>query len=449
MRLRPRSIRTRLALWFTAAMALILLVFALAVFTVTRASLWDQLRSNLDLEMGAVTAVLDHDPDELEELREHGAVELFIVQQKDTVLYSSTPWLESQLPEVSSILDSGRTLSAAMSSDEFVIKADRVKVSGNEYIVAVARNEEPIHSSLRTLALTIVLIYPAALLLSFGGGLFMTKRLLSPIGHMARKAKVLTAERLSERLPIDNADDELGQLGTAFNDTLVRIEESYSRLKRFTSDASHELRTPLTAIRSVGEVGLREGLESSEYRELIGSILEETDRLTRLIDSLLTLTRADSGHFQVLKSRLNLRDLISDVLDLLGVLADEKSQTIEATISEDIYCNADKQTLRLALINVIDNAIKYTQIGGRIRVAALALDGEKVEITIDDSGRGIPSEHLERVFDRFYRVEEERGGNGTGLGLAIARWAVEANGGTVTAANADGGARFTIVLDSA
>ena len=152
--------------------------------------------------------------------------------------------------------------------------------------------------TLWTLAVILVMGIPFAVGLAIAGGYFLAGRVLTPVGAMADKAREITAESLAERLPVDNAEDEFGRLATVFNDTLSRLQDAFDRLRRFTADASHELRTPLTAMRSVGEVALRNTLDPSAYRDVIGSMLEEVDRLTRLVESLLTLTRADLGNIQ-------------------------------------------------------------------------------------------------------------------------------------------------------
>ena len=266
---------------------------------------------------------------------------------------------------------------------------------------------------------------------------------------MAETARKITAESLTERLPVENPRDEFGQLARVFNDTLSRLEEAFEHLRRFTADASHELRTPLTAIRSVGEVALQRSLSGPGYREVIGSMLEEVDRLTRLVESLLTLTRGESGRIQPALEMVKLNGLAVSVVEHLRILAEEKEQslTIDATVEVSAKC--DPAILRLGLINVLDNAIKYTLPRGTIRVVVSETSSGEPVIEVEDTGLGIPSVHHARIFERFYRVEQGRSreSGGTGLGLATARWAVEVNGGRIELESDEGkGSLFRIVL---
>jgi heavy metal sensor kinase len=266
---------------------------------------------------------------------------------------------------------------------------------------------------------------------------------------MADKARKITAESLGERLPVENPEDEFGRLATVFNETLSRLNDSFARLRRFTADASHELRTPLTAMRSVGEVALQRSLDRAAYRDVIGSMLEEVDRLTRLVESLLTLTRAESGRMKLTSNVVDLGGLASAVADSLRVLAEEKAQSLSVDAGAHVEVTCDPTVLRQGLINLLDNAIKYTPEKGAIsvRVATTALGEAAIEVK--DTGPGIPAAHRERIFDRFYRVDagRARDAGGLGLGLAITRWAVEAHGGRIELESEEGqGSLFRIVL---
>jgi heavy metal sensor kinase len=265
---------------------------------------------------------------------------------------------------------------------------------------------------------------------------------------MTERARTINAERLQDRLPVDNPQDELGRLATVFNDTLGRLESSFEQMRRFTSDASHELRTPLTAIRSVGEVGLRGRREEGAYREIIGSMLEEADRLALLVDRLLTLSRADAGRGKLSTDVVDLSTLASEVVEQLDVLADEKNQSLGVDIKAQPTWIGDRLVLRQAVLNLVDNAIKYSPEGAQIRICVDQQVDDAI-LEVSDTGPGIPEELQSRIFDRFYRVDESRSRNngGTGLGLSIAKWAVEVNGGHIMLESKHGrGCTFRITL---
>lgn len=448
MKLRPRTVRLRLTLWYAAALAVIVLIFATAVYFLVETSLFSQLDEQLSRNLSAIERVLPDEPDELSEIEEHGSVHLFQVRQDGRVIFETDDWKETGLQQEIETTPSECAISWQSPGGHFY----RVKVStpATGFTAVVAEEEDAIRQTLKSLGTTLLIGLPCALLLALAAGYFLAGRVLSPIRAMAAKAEEITAERLSERLPVENPEDEFGRLATVFNQTLSRLEESFQSLRRFTADASHELRTPLTALRSVGEVGLRDHLDLESSREVIGSMLEETDRLARLVDSLLTLTRADSGKLQPNRETVDLARLVKEVADHLQVLAEEKNQTLSVEPEENgIAANVDRSILRRAIINLLDNAIKYTRAGGRIRLRIKRLKNGKAAIEIMDQGPGIPPEHREKIFERFYRIEKGRSRDtgGTGLGLAIARWAVEANGGRIELESEEGrGSVFRVLL---
>ena len=227
-----------------------------------------------------------------------------------------------------------------------------------------------------------------------------------------------------------------------FNETLARLDAAFEQLRRFTADASHELRTPLTAIRSVGEVALQRSLSAHGYREVIGSMLEEVDRLTRLVESLLLLTRAEGGRIPLTRGVVNLGELVSGVSPVsLRILAEDKDQAlIWSTPSHGVTADALAYFSPVAWINLLHNAIKYTPNNGVIRVAVKTSAFGEAAIDVQDTGPGIPAAHRARIFERFYRVDDARAreAGGVGLGLAIARWAVEANGGRIEVESDEG-----------
>ncbi len=305
-------------------------------------------------------------------------------------------------------------------------------MQGRVVIVRLAISEEPLWDEFWDMVSVLGLGLPIIVVLIGFTGYAVAGRAVKPVEAMAQRAGKIGAEHLNERLQIDNPDDELGRLGAAFNQTLARLESSFNQLRRFTADASHELRTPLTAIRSVGEVALQSQHDAAYYKDMIGSMLEEVDRLTRLVESLLTISRADAGHIQLQKSSVALLHLAQESAALLDVLAEEKNQAIVVEGDPSVTIWADRLILRQALINLIDNAVKYSPIGGKIRVRVHAVDGNAIA-EVSDNGPGIPQEQAEMVFQRFYRVDKarSRAEGGAGLGLSIVQWAVSAHGGTV------------------
>jgi len=445
-----RSVRFRLTAWFVVALFLIMLAFSLGVYAFVRSSLWKQMDHRLNEDLATVETLLREEPDELVEMGEHGTIRFLRVMQENQILYETRGWSSAQLDvAIEDIKPDSFYFWKSPIGRRYRLKAASLHVQNDTYLMVIAQDAGPIHDSLRILSLTLIISAPCVLVLAVIGGYFLAGRVLSPISAMASKAQEITAERLSERLPVDNPDDEFGCLATVVNETLARLQDSFDRLRRFTADASHELRTPLTALRSVGEVGLREELGPAAHRDVIGSMLEEADRLASLVDDLLTLTRVDSGRIALRPEIVNLGELVDDVVDCLGVLAEERQQDLSAEVEQDADAMVDRATLRQALINLLDNAIKYTETGGKIRLKTAKTPDGRAIVEIIDNGPGIAGEHCEAIFDRFYRIEPGRSSEtgGAGLGLAIVRHVVEINGGRVELESKLGqGSTFRIVL---
>ena len=321
-------------------------------------------------------------------------------------------------------------------------------------LIRLAYSTEPLRlQSLQLLGL-LTLVLPIALIAAGFAGYRFVIRVLDPLEQMASLAERITARRLNERLPIKNPEDELGHMAIVLNGLLERLQESFEKLQRFTSDVSHELRTPLAAVRSVGEVGLQEEHDPEKYRDIIGSMLEEVAKLTAMVDTLLTIAHADSGAIQLQQTDFALMDLVQEAVAVVGVLAEDKEQTISVTGDQAALVCADRAFLRMALVNLLDNAVKYSPSGSSIHVSLQIVGADTgpaqfAELTIQDEGPGIPEDAQQRVFDRFYRLDEARSrdSGGFGLGLPIAKWAVEAHGGTITVKTAlPTGAIFCIKL---
>jgi heavy metal sensor kinase len=322
------------------------------------------------------------------------------------------------------------------------------RIADEPVVLRVFRSEAELRRAMAELGAVLAFGLPLAVALSAAGGYLIAHRSLSPMSQIAARARQITAESLEGRLPVPNPHDELGQLATVFNATLARLENSFAELRRFTADASHELRTPLTALRAVGEAALRpDAGDPKSLREALSSMLEETRRLSDLADALLLLARADTGVIIASQQQVDLAELLSEVRDTLLVLAEEKSQQLEI-VAEQMTVRADRELLRLALLNLVHNAIRYSAEGLLISLRVRRQNANAV-VEVVDQGPGIAPQHQQKVFDRFYRIDQarSRASGGAGLGLAIARWAIERQGGHVELESELGrGSLFRIVI---
>jgi heavy metal sensor kinase len=450
MTMQLKSVRFRLTLWYAVVMATVVVISASGVYLFLQTSLLRQIDNHLDRDLTTVIRVISQGPQQLDVLAHHGNVSLFRVEIDSILIAETDGWLRTGLNEERIEGHKGPVwIEGGADGHRFRIKNTSVEIAGKVFRVIVAHDAKIYSQSLSSLTMVLLPAIPVVLLLAVAGGYFMAGRALAPLAALVVKARGITAARLSERLPVENPDDEFGQLAQVFNDTFQRLEDSFERLQRFTADASHELRTPLTAIRSVGEVGMQEATDAAACREVIGSMLEETDRLTKLVDSLLVLSRADSCSIPVMLERTDLSLLAAEVTECLLVLAEEKQQAMSVVAPIPVYANVDQSLLRQALINLLDNAIKYTPVKGFIQVVVESSDNSEAVISVCDNGSGISAEHRQRIFERFYRIDRGRSREigGAGLGLSIASWAVVANNGRIELeSTVGGGSTFRILI---
>jgi heavy metal sensor kinase len=432
------TLRMRLTLLYVLLLCIVLLLYAgsISIF------LWQSLLRELDLS-------LDRDLETVENLialTPEGHIAVNTGDQEGVLLLEI--WSESGALLYQSDELKGKLLGAPVTkndpshpANQSVQLANRMKVrvitrphrlGSRSVAVRLGVSENALRDEFGRMVGALALGLPIALVLVGVTGYFVALRALRPLDSMARRAKQINAEHLNERLVIEKLDDELGHLGAAFNETLARLEHSFAQLKQFTADASHELRTPLTAIRSVGEVALQNGGDTRYHHDVIGSMLEEVSRLTHLVDSLLILSRADSGHLPLERSEVRLLDVATESAVLLEVLAEEKKQSLEIEGDQSLIVVGDRLILRQALVAIIHNAVKYSPTQGRIHVRVGTSNGDAI-VEIHDNGPGIAPEHRSKVFERFYRVDKARtrDDGGAGLGLSIAEWAVGAHGGKI------------------
>lgn len=438
---RPSNIRLRFTLLYGVALVSTVVLFSAGIYFFVQSMLINQINNHLRKDLATVINYLRIDPDGLPKLAEIGPVHHFRVRDGNRPLIASQEWQQSGLDP---LLGAGNPYPAPHSvrvDDKrlYRVQSQLLPLDEHLYQIVVAHEESNYRRTLNTLALIILLILPVSVVLSLLVGYLIAGRVLAPIRSITAKAREIGAENLAARLPVSEESNEFSNLATVFNQTFERLEDSFERLRRFTSDASHELRTPLTAIRSIGETALQQQTVSPECRETIGSMLEETDRLVQTVESLLLLSRTDGSALQ--KEPVEIGDLLDDVVEFLTVLAEDRQQQIIFARETSLTIPADPCMLRRAFLNLVDNAIKYSPEQTSITIRFYRAPDQGTIIDLLDHGPGIPDSDKERIFDRFYRLDNGRSRDkgGTGLGLSITKAALEAHGGSITLLDAPAG----------
>jgi heavy metal sensor kinase len=293
-------------------------------------------------------------------------------------------------------------------------------------------------------------VIPGALILGSLLGFFMAGRALTPVHAVAQAAQRITGSNLSLRIPTREAGDELDYLILTFNRMIERLEASFQQMRQFSTDVSHELRTPITAIRGQLEVALFTAQTTEQYREAMFNALQDIDRLSQIVRALFLLSQAESGQLVLQKSRLDLREVVDDLVEQFQIPAEAAGVKLTADLPRDCPAEVDRVQIERMLTNLLSNAIKFTPEGGVVHTI-LRCVSDGIELVVEDTGRGIPREHLPHIFDRFYRVSGDGAApgpeQGLGLGLSFVAWIVKAHNGKVKVDSELGkGTRFTITL---
>lgn len=306
------------------------------------------------------------------------------------------------------------------------------KHSPDPLFVQIGYYPEAIEWTLRGVRNTLLLLSPAALLLACFAGWTVTKHRLRPIGRIAEAVQRIGAGDLSQHVEASPGRDEIGRLVEGFNDMTFRLNTTFAGLRRFAEDTSHELRTPLSIMKGEAEVILKRVREPEEYQWVLRSIVEEIDFITKVMEGLWILSMGESGGIVLELQPIDLAALLRRIDEEAKLLARGKGLSIILRKTEEITMRGDERWVRQLLLNLIDNAIKYTPPGGRITLSMEKTEGA-ARLSIEDTGIGIPEESLPRIFDRFYQVDKvkARAIGGCGLGLSICKWIVEAHGGTI------------------
>jgi two-component system, OmpR family, sensor kinase len=460
------SLRTRLALWYAGAFALLLAGFAAAVYLFFARTTLSQVDAYLAETADAVESVVAGEqakgrPDSATEAR---VVREFRFRDIGVVLYdpatgavvaaNTAPTHPGAVPDSDlaaplryAELTRGRrvesnelpefTTIATAGGDERVHLVE-LPLGPEGLVLAVTRSLRGQHRILREVRDAFLVAIPLGLLLATIGGYLLARTSLRPLVAMSGTAERIGATTLHERLPVANPRDELGRLATVFNGLLGRLDRSFEQQRQFMADASHELRSPVAVISGEAELALaRRDREAEEYRDALTTIHGEARRVTRLVEDLFLLARAGAGDQPLVLSELYLDELAGECARAMQTLASQRRIDLRYVPADgEMPFRGDEALLRRLLVNLLDNAIKYTPAGGEVRIAPERY-GAAYRVTVSDSGLGIPVEAQARIFERFYRARATTDRDGAGLGLPIARWIAEVHGGRLELTKTD------------
>ena len=484
------SLRWRLTGWYVLLLTGVLLLFSAGTYITVYKLLLDNFDDLLASQANLIVQTVDFSDrnltlqnDSLHAGRRNDEHLTRIYRSDRTLIYDDNP--KEQGPELTEAvrraLDGDkqiiqirgregqmRVLSLPITHDGQIIGALQVGVA-----------LEDLRDTMRTLLKVLLLLAPAMLLVASGGGLFLANRALTPIDRLTRTAQRISAEDLSQRLNMHGADDEVGRLAHTFDAMLARLQSAFEQQRRFTADASHELRTPLTAIIGQIDVAIERPRDAESYRATLATVREQARRLARLANDLLFLARADTQPAPVANELIDLGNLLPAIVAQVEPLADDRQQQIALDQPPELFVRGNEDDLIRLFLNLLDNAIRYTPPGGRITIAAAVKNQERaseeararggesssparalarsptpasVVVSIHDTGPGVAPEHLQHVFDRFFRADRgrNRAQGGSGLGLAIAQSIANAHGGRLEVISAIGqGSTFTTILPCA
>ncbi|HEX6534916.1 MAG TPA: PAS domain-containing sensor histidine kinase [Gemmatimonadaceae bacterium] len=473
------SIRARLTLAYTGAMMGTMAAFAIVLWTTRRAGSYEELARHVYFEANLARNIIRQ-----QEQRGQPVT----VTRDSLVGPTITPTVRGLLdsmPEYVLVLDqNGRMLYASDAVQHGLSEDDRATLQtaaivapaggmgqlfdlGNKRLLLVAVSSGDPSSAIsrvvaaastrasevavRELIGTMVVIAPLLLIASVGLAYAIAGRAFQPVDRMINELQAITDGRsLHRRLPVDRGGDELGRLAVTLNEMIERLEKSFSALRRFTADASHELKTPLAVLRADVERAMSAQSTRAEKMVALEEALQETTRMADLVDSLLTLARADEGRFELHRERVALEPVVRDVFETATILGEAAGITVSMPEPAHVVALGDRARLRQLFLNLVTNAIKYTPRGGSVEVA-LTLHDRTASFSVRDTGMGISAADLPHIFERFYRADRARSRSpergGVGLGLAISQWIAEAHGGTISVRSRLGrGSTFTVTL---
>jgi two-component system OmpR family sensor kinase len=465
--LRIESVRGRLTLYYVSVLAAALVIVAVLIYVLLARALYVRVDENLQAAVRIAITSLSNDLAEgqdYEDAARSTAAEQASSEQMVAIYDPSGRLLaesgrdgdlEVRLPPRDAIPDGEELLQTVLETDgddRHRLAFRRVSIPSSDYIVVAGADLEPMDEELEFLRGILAYVVPIALVIAGMGGSFLARKSLSPVVSMADRARKIGVENLSERLPVANPRDELGHLAETFNELLSRLEASLIQQRQFMADASHELRTPVATSRTVASVTLQQAhRDEREYREALEIVEQQAARLSRVVDDMFTLARADAGNYPVRMTPMYLDEVIDETVRAARVMSATRNVAIDPTTIPSAAFTGDEDLIRRMIVNLIDNAVRHAPPGSTVRVDLDQTD-EGYAIAVRDHGPGVPPEIRAHIFERFFRGDASRRSNahdGAGLGLAVARWIANAHGGDVVLArSSESGSTFVISLPS-
>lgn len=462
-----KSIRTRLTAWYVTLLAVVLILFSVLLYVFLSKRLYESVDNSLKVSASVArkTALIKYPRTPLPGL------EMFFEQflgygnlNKFYRIYDSSGNVGSQFKGVdasqfpltqeayTSALEDRITYETFTLKEKYPIRVITMPVMRNNTLanlIQVGTSLEGVLETLKNLRLFLFTALPAVLILAALAGRFFAGRALAPMARITQTARdIAQGADLSKRIEDPKVQDEIGLMVTTFNKMMDRLSNSFAQMRQFSSDASHELRTPLTVLKGQSELLLSKTRSPEEYQEVLSSNLEEINYMSRILDDLFILSKADESNLPWEFKSVNLAQIIEEICRHGEILADEKNIKIVIAYLEPVHVKGDAHRLRQLVWNLLHNAIKYTPEGGEIKIALQELP-DYGYLTLQDSGLGIPEEDLPLIFNRFYRVDKarSRGEGGSGLGLSICKSIVEWHHGEIDLESEVGvGTRFKVKI---
>ena len=455
------SIRAKLTLWYLGIAALVLGAFAVAIYFYLSQGLLAAIDTSLWNQAERIALATGH-PSSNEEPSQPGVLMLApqfvsIVDREGEVTDAILDAEGHQVPLIPASLERAASTSHPQFDEVSLSPTEHARIitwpasdeDGEPFFVVIGQSLKDLERAQKQLLVLLAVSNPIALLLASLGGLWIANKALRPVDRLTRAAERIGRGNLSERVEELRSRDELGRLAATFNEMISKLEQAFERERRFTADASHELKTPLAVLRGDIEVALRRDRPAEEYKRVLASSLEEIARLTKLADDLLTLARSDAGERVLELEPVRLDSLATEAHAFIQPLAAASGIALKHEApSSPVVIEGDAKRLKQLLVNLLDNAIKYTPPGGSARLR-LSVEDSSALIEVSDTGRGIPEDALPRIFERFYRQSDPKDSRvtGFGLGLAISKWIVDAHNGSIEVESESGrGSRFTVRL---